>query len=631
MKVILQRKFITTFSRLFSLLVLICLLISSGAFAHEIETETVWARLLHFEYSFIRQDYVPAVFNSEFYLSQKLPTPKDELQLSIQQFAQPLSENSDIETHPICRFPARALFLKKYYGLQLPFELKQCPSFWQFKSKIDVESVALVFSSYYIDNASSAFGHTLLRLKRRGAAGQDLLDYGVSYAAMMTTKNPILYGIYGIFGGFWGNFSMTPYFFKIREYNDMQSRDLWEYTLDFSEEELSFLVAHLWELDKAHFTYYYLRQNCAFKLLQLFDIVRPSLNLVDKLGYFVIPVDTVQALFKAPGLVTKVSLRPSAQHKLEARFKQLTALQKEQALEMMKMLRDRKFTVEQVSKIAPEVLDTLIDATDYLFPDQLLLGKGQDVKSIEKMKMILLTQRSKLSEIEYLAPVSPSIVSPHEGLPSRRWELGTSGSKVHGPAVNMAYRFALQDALELGDGHAPNTELEMGNFFFRYLTQSRRFYVHDARLVSVIARKPWSQIEKPVSWMLRFGAKDLTDTDSIEFAPYVTFGVGPTWSTLNDKVLFSTFLYTAESYSAKFERHNGRADLGLRPSFLFHLTSRLAVQQEWTWTRTLTGQKDWSKDTNLSLQWTINQQFSLQAIYHYQGRDQAEVNLLGYL
>lgn len=602
------------------------------------ELETAWARLLHFEYSYWRQDFVPAVFNSEFYLSPQRLSLKRELEISLQEFARPYDINGDINTHPICRFPARALFLQKQRALQLPFSLDQCSNFWQFKSKIDVEGVALVFSSYFIDNASSAFGHTLLRLKRRGGNGQDLLDYGVNYAAQMTTSNPILYGFYGIFGGFQGNFSMTPYFFKIREYNDMQSRDLWEYEINLNQEELDFLVAHLWELDKARFIYYYLHKNCASEILWLLDIVRPSLNLADKLGYFVIPVDTVQALFKIPGLVSKVTLRPSQQRKRMARFEQLNPTQRKVVLELTHNLRHKNLSSEGLQSTLSQqakddqvgIVDTLIDTTDYLFPNQLLLGKGQDVKAIEKMKMILLSQRSQFSEIEPAPPLLPEIISPHQGLTSRRFELGVAQSHVHGPSLNMAYRVSLQDALELADGHAPHTELEMGNFFFRYLTESRRFYVHDARLVSVVARKPWNEMEKPPSWLMRFGAKDLIDTDTIEFAPYLTVGAGPTWSLNDDKVLLSTFLYTEESYSPKYDHYDGRADIGLRPSLLIRLTHRLSCQQEWFWARVLTTQKRWFKDSVLTLQWAINQQFSLQAIYHYRGTDQALLNLLGY-
>ena len=276
------------------------------------------------------------------------------------------------------------------------------------------------------------------------------------------------------------------------------------------------------------------------------------------------------------------------------------------------------------------VLDALIDATDYLYPKQLLLGKGQDVSVAEKMKMLILSERSQQASVAYQAPIIPSPVSPHLGLPTRRMAIGGSDSKKHGPAMDFAYRFALQDPLELSEGHAPHTELEMGHFFLRYLQQSRRLYLHDGRIVSVISKKPWDEMEKPWSWMLRFGVKDLVDTEVLEFAPYITFGAGTTLGMFHEKLLFSVFLYSEESYSSKCERSNARADLGIRPSLLFHLRPGITLQQEWTWARVLTQQKKWWRESNLTLQWTVNQRFGVQVIYHYFGTDQAQINFLRY-
>ena len=59
-------------------------------------------------------------------------------------------------------------------------------------------------------------------------------------------------------GGFRGVFSLLPFYYKVREYSDFESRDLWEYEFKFSEEESQFFVKHLWELGDTWFDYYYL-------------------------------------------------------------------------------------------------------------------------------------------------------------------------------------------------------------------------------------------------------------------------------------------------------------------------------------------------------------------------------------
>ncbi|HEY5678025.1 MAG TPA: DUF4105 domain-containing protein, partial [Myxococcales bacterium] len=112
--------------------------------------------------------------------------------------------------------------------------------------------MTLVFSSYYLNNPASAFGHTFLRLNKAAAAQSgrrfELVDSGIDYAATADTHNAILYAFKGLTGLFQGHWNNYPYFYKVREYADYESRDLWEYDLDLTPQETARLVAHLWEL-----------------------------------------------------------------------------------------------------------------------------------------------------------------------------------------------------------------------------------------------------------------------------------------------------------------------------------------------------------------------------------------------
>ena len=77
---------------------------------------------------------------------------------------------------------------------------------------MDPESVTLVFASYFLNNPSSMYGHTFLRLNRKGDNHhQPLLDYTVNFAAYPTTYNPILYVIDGLSSGYAGLFSTMPW------------------------------------------------------------------------------------------------------------------------------------------------------------------------------------------------------------------------------------------------------------------------------------------------------------------------------------------------------------------------------------------------------------------------------------
>ncbi len=51
----------------------------------------------------------------------------------------------------------------------------------------------------------------------------------------------------------------------------------------FNPEETRFLVEHIWEMQHVSFPYYFVSDNCAYRLLGLIDLVRPNLDLKNNL------------------------------------------------------------------------------------------------------------------------------------------------------------------------------------------------------------------------------------------------------------------------------------------------------------------------------------------------------------
>src|SRR5437660_237742 len=96
---------------------------------------------------------------------------------------------------PPCRFPARAAWLHAKLGFDVP-EVS-CPRLDEYWRRLQPESVSIIFSSYYLNNPASAFGHTFLRIRKNDPAvspeKRELLDAGIDYSATADTSNPILY------------------------------------------------------------------------------------------------------------------------------------------------------------------------------------------------------------------------------------------------------------------------------------------------------------------------------------------------------------------------------------------------------------------------------------------------------
>ena len=231
--------------------------------------------------------------------------------------------------HPQCRFPARFAWLAAALQIDLGrLPPRSCPRFEAFWRRVSAKSVSLVFSSYYLNNPASAFGHTFLRLGKdevaSGGERLDLIDQAVDFAAATDTSNAILYAFEGLFGFFRGEFSARPYFYKVREYADYESRDLWEYELALDQRQLGMLVAHLWELGQTWFDYYYVTENCSYHILGALEGADSNLELLSQLGPATLPADSVKALFANPGLVRAVRFRPSGRTQLGARTAGLT-------------------------------------------------------------------------------------------------------------------------------------------------------------------------------------------------------------------------------------------------------------------------------------------------------------------
>lgn len=105
------------------------------------------------------------------------------------------------------------------------------------------------------------------------------------------------------------------YFRKIQEYGHDENRDIGEYPLDFSPDETDWLVTPLWELREIDFGYYFFDHNCSYRLLELLEVARPTLDLTSPFEFTAIPIDTIRELDEQQ-LVIGSHFRPSQERQL---------------------------------------------------------------------------------------------------------------------------------------------------------------------------------------------------------------------------------------------------------------------------------------------------------------------------
>jgi hypothetical protein len=120
-----------------------------------------------------------------------------------------------------------------------------------------------------------------------------------------------LYPVRGIFGSYRGYFSTIPYYLKVQQYRDIENRDIWEYRLNLTGDQLRRFLMHTWELGNAYFDYFYFKENCSYHLLALLDYADPTLHLTDEFMLWTVPADTVRLIVSKPGLASTGTYRPS--------------------------------------------------------------------------------------------------------------------------------------------------------------------------------------------------------------------------------------------------------------------------------------------------------------------------------
>ncbi len=415
--------------------------------------------------------------------------------------------------HPQCRFPARFAWLAAAVPIDLArLPPRSCPRFEAFWRRVSARSATLIFSSYYLNNPASAFGHTFLRLGKeevaKGGERLDLIDQAVDFAAVTDTSNAVLYAFEGLFGLFRGEFSARPYFYKVREYADYESRDLWEYELSLDQRQLAMLVGHLWELGQTWFDYYYVTENCSYYVLAALEAADSKLELLSHLGPATLPADSVKALFRNPGLVRAVRFRASARTQLGARTAGLSGAE----LDAVQRLAeggdppglDAMSTDERV-----RVIDAALDLVDVRHGRDIVTGADP---AADVLRQSLLERRSAIAVASPpLAIPPPSAGGPERGHGSVRIGLGAATSREDGSVLLAEGRLALHDLADPPAGFSPRTQIEFFKLRLSLADRRRALRLEEASLVEVTSLNRIDRFERRISWKMRVGATRVVD------------------------------------------------------------------------------------------------------------------------
>jgi hypothetical protein len=450
-----------------------------------------WLKLLHMQKGWF--GYSSRADGPMFFLSKSGKSdPLAELEATIEAFRRP-KKKKEQKWHDQCSFPARKIAIERVLGLKFP-EI-ECTDFIWWKNRLNAKGLSLVFSSYYPNNPASMFGHTLLKFNSDQASGK-LTDFSMNYAADTQGDGGVAYILKGMLGGFYGYFSTEPYYLKVNDYVNGESRDLWEYQLKLSDNQLELLLAHMWELKtNTFFDYYFFDENCSFVLLSILEVADPNWNLTRGFTFYAMPIDTIKRVAKA-GLVGDVYYRPSFKKKMLARKNTLSPEQYKNFIALI----NNKIPIKQIKD--RNVLEAALAFTRYKRYEN--NDSHQTTKEAKKRIFKLIRARAKLGGMSTFRETEIveryQVFDPLKGHDSFAIQLGSGYSHHQKTFAEAKFRFALREHLNIDFGYPDFSELQVFATRLRYYRESKKLKLEEQTWISMLSLTPFSSIDPELSW-----------------------------------------------------------------------------------------------------------------------------------
>ena len=581
--------------------------------------ETTWQRLM----------YANAKGQSEVHYAGYFLSPErgghlqNELNANIEALFLSAAPNQSVR----CKFPARSQWLIKRLNIPAT-DLPQveCPELDKWLGEIKPYKATLIYATDFMGNPSSMFGHTLLRLDPKDQKQLNLVSYAVNYAATVAGADGWSFAWKGLTGQYPGEYSLMPYYRKVKEYGDLESRDLWEYELNLNPEETRFLVQHIWEMQHVTFPYYFVSDNCAYRLLGLIDLVRPELNLSQQFKVAAIPMQTIKAIDQQ-GIVRETVYRPALETQLLAQAKQhgqslaKTAHQVAFAEQKQRLDILAAYSVEARAKILEMAYDDL-----YLQ----LVARKVDVAFAQPNLRELLTLRSAIDlERQRKEPERPRI-DPTQSHDARNFSV-KAGTVQGDEFIELGHRQAYHDLIDPQGGYRVGTQL----LFWDGAIQLREdeLKVEHLDFLTVNSYNPITAFKTPLTWGFNLGWQQEATDSSGRFSEQDQHGVASLkmqmgYSYADSKrenlcyAQMQTYLQGGKSLDKGWRLGMGPT-VGCQNIWADHINSIVQVELPY-WEDS----RQWQVRLNSQVQYALNAQNALRVGWEYQYQDHQDWNKL---
>ncbi|MGN1078974.1 MAG: DUF4105 domain-containing protein [Alphaproteobacteria bacterium] len=531
-----------------------------------------WRRLMHYHDRLGSKE--STVDSGAFFLLPEGKTnPDKELQADLRAFFMPVDKADKIEgkddtyNHPQCLFPARYDWLNRQLGFdpRLMPPVK-CKDYQDFKSAVEARRAALIFTSAYMGNPASFFGHTLLRLDSREET--PLLSHALNYGAITGSDGGLSFMFKGVFGGYNGIFSVYPYYDTVNLYNNMENRDIWEYRLNLTPEQIDRLVAHIWELGHNSANYYFFSENCSYMLLETLNAVFPEQDLTEPFyrplfSNYTIPVDTIRTVLKQKDILKEAVYRPSRQSKLKHAYSFLSDEEKEQLHKLLKSPRqvDSVMNSALTDEQKANVLVTAYEYVQYAF-----VAGDIPLDEMRRDSIKILTPLSSIKEKSNITDVPVPAKRPDEGHLSGAAAI-YGGRRNHKDFIDITLRPAYHTLTDETAGFLPFGAITYMDATLRWYENDNDLRLQKFSFVDIMSLAPRNKLFKPFSFKLNAGVESYfyPDKDKEGYVFYAGFGAG--WSGQICDEVIAYLMTNIYGKAGGYLPHNTMAGAGVQAGF----------------------------------------------------------------
>ena len=458
-----------------------------------------WKSLLHYNGK-------KSIIEDENFFITKNNNLKEEFAATIKSF---LIDDNLNENHSICKYPARFNYILKQLKLNRNiFPNPNCKEFKKYIENLSAKKIYISYASEQITSIASMMGHMFIKI-----VGNNNRENALSYYAIM--EDNFSFYLKSLFTSSIGYYILTPYKNKLEEYNDIDKRNIWNYELDLSEEEIKDFIYHIWELKSIKVPYNFINHNCGTATIFLLSNINEKFYKLNKKPWQT-PLDILKNIYNND-LIKNIELSPSDSYKIKMIQDNFTI---EEAINIKKFIK-----TENVNYIKNQ--ESFVVA-DYLSGDLVLRNKI----NVNKYNNIQNIIYNNFKGWEYIN-LKQKVKNPLESQYSSAIKLSYENYKKYN-VISLTFYPVYKEIYDNNSQYFNDFELNFLKTKINYNLSTNKININYIDLINIKSLNPSGILLPTLSFKLNLGYRELYELSENNGNIDFNFGIGKAYNLIKD-------------------------------------------------------------------------------------------------